>query len=65
VSPGLEGVSEAEMEKELRRRELVKRALYRYGAYNNDDIDIDENAQVSEAEGGAWVQGWLWIPEGE
>lgn len=32
--------------------------------YAGDDYDFDFNPTVSMTEGGgAWVQGWLWVPE--
>ena len=31
--------------------------------YGCDEIDIESGAEVSLAEGGAWVQGWFWVPD--
>lgn len=33
-----------------------------YAKPSNDDIEIDDNAQVSEAPEGVWVQAWVYIP---
>lgn len=30
-------------------------------AIGNDEIDIDSNATVSVADGGAWVAAWVWV----
>ena len=30
---------------------------------HDEDIDFDHNALVSESEGGAYVQAWLWVPD--
>lgn len=27
-----------------------------------DEVDVDPDAQVSESEGGHWIQAWLWMP---
>jgi hypothetical protein len=32
--------------------------------YSDDDIEIDDDALVSEGDGGAWVQAWVWVPDG-
>jgi hypothetical protein len=39
--------------------ELIQRATEMYGS---DDIEIDDDASVSEATNGAWVQAWVWVP---
>lgn len=28
-----------------------------------DDVQIDDDATVSEADGGAWVAAWVWVPQ--
>lgn len=36
--------------------------------YQNDDIEIDDNAQLSEVNdgaAGAWVQAWVWVSDEE
>jgi hypothetical protein len=30
-------------------------------SHEQDDIEIDEDAALSVAENGVWVQGWLWV----
>jgi hypothetical protein len=37
---------------------LVEKAIRQYVC---DEIDIDDNAVVSEADDGAWVQAWVWV----
>lgn len=34
----------------------IARALYA-----GEDIQIDENALISEGEDGSWVQAWVWV----
>lgn len=29
---------------------------------NGDDLEIDDNAEISEGEEGTWVQAWVWVP---
>lgn len=36
------------------------RALY--SASSDDDIEIDDNAELSAASEGAWVQAWVRVP---
>ncbi len=38
--------------------EQTKRALALYGS---DDVAIDDNATISETDGGVWVSAWLWL----
>lgn len=33
--------------------------------YGEDDVQIDEDAVVSETEDGVWVQAWVWLPKPE
>ena len=28
----------------------------------NDDLEIDDNPEVSAGDGGVWVQAWVWVP---
>lgn len=30
--------------------------------YGNDELEIDDVAYVSPADGGAWVSAWVWVP---
>jgi len=46
----------------MERRELIDMAR---AMYQENDIEIDDDAKISVAEGGAWVQAWVWIPEEE
>lgn len=34
-------------------------------SHEQDDIEIDDNAALSAAENGVWVQGWLWVDREE
>ena len=36
-----------------------------YAAGSDDDIEIDDNPTVSRGEGGAFVQAWVWVADGE
>jgi hypothetical protein len=31
--------------------------------YGSDDIEIDDDAKISEADKGTWVAAWVWVPE--
>lgn len=33
--------------------------------YASDTIEIDEDAKVSVADTGVWVQAWVWLPNEE
>ena len=49
-----------EAEKELRLGpSYVKRA--KWGDY--EDVEIDDNAKISQADNGAWVQAWVWVAD--
>lgn len=30
---------------------------------NGDELEIDDNAGISQADDGYWVQAWVWVPE--
>lgn len=34
-------------------------------AYASDEVDVPHNARVTEADGGAWVEAWVWIARPE
>ena len=36
-----------------------------YADESDDDIEIDSDAVVSEVEGGAFVQAWVWVPNSD
>jgi hypothetical protein len=42
--------------------ECIKRAREMYAS---DDIEIDDDAKVSEGDAGAFVQAWVWVPRPE
>lgn len=42
--------------------ELVRRARE---LYMGENIEIDPDAQLSEADDGTWVQAWVWVPAAE
>lgn len=29
------------------------------------ELEVDDDARTSKADGGCWVQGWIWVPEEE
>jgi hypothetical protein len=33
--------------------------------YQNDDIEIDDDAKLSETDDGAWVSAWVWVNDEE
>jgi hypothetical protein len=35
------------------------------GTYATDDVEIDDNPSISQADEGTWVSGWLWVPAAE
>ena len=37
------------------------RRLYQWGS--DDNIEIDDEAETSEADEGIWVQAWVWVPK--
>jgi hypothetical protein len=37
-------------------------AKAQYAVSSNDDIEVDDDAAVSVADDGAWVQAWVWVP---
>jgi hypothetical protein len=30
--------------------------------YANDELEIDDNAIISQADDGCWVAAWVWVP---
>jgi hypothetical protein len=32
---------------------------------DENDLEIDDNAKMSDGDGGTWVQAWVWVPIGE
>ena len=39
----------------------IDEARKMYAEGSDDDIEIDDDALVSEGEGGTWVQAWVWV----
>jgi hypothetical protein len=33
--------------------------------YQNDDIEVDDDAKLSETDDGAWVSAWVWVNDDE
>jgi hypothetical protein len=33
--------------------------------WSDDELEIDQDATVSEGDGGAWVQAWVWVSKEE
>lgn len=42
----------------------IDEAREMYAQGSDDNIEIDDDALVSEGDGGAWVQAWVWVPAG-
>lgn len=45
-------------EEEAYRQAMIARAREEYA---NDDVEIDDDARLSEADEGCWVQAWVWL----
>jgi hypothetical protein len=45
------------------REALLEKARDRYARDSDDDIEIDDDAKLSETENGTWVQAWVWVPK--
>ena len=45
--------------------EEIALARERYAAGSDNDIEIDDNAKVSRADDGTWVQAWVWLAQEE
>ena len=42
--------------------EQISAARELYALGSDDNIEIDDNALVSTADDGVWVQAWVWVP---
>ncbi len=42
--------------------EQIQRARQLYAERSDDDVEIDDNATISESENGVWVSAWVWVP---
>ena len=49
-------------EKELA---IIEAARGMYCAHSNDDIEIDDNPELSHGENGTWVQAWVFVHKDE
>jgi hypothetical protein len=49
---------------EQKRRKYITAAR---AIYENDDVEIDSDAKLSESESdhGSWVQAWVWVTDEE
>jgi len=45
--------------------EQLTAARAAYALRSDDNLEIDEEALVSEGEGGVWVQAWVWMSDEE
>jgi hypothetical protein len=43
--------------------EEIERARDQYALGSDDDIEVDDGALSSQADGGTWVQAWVWLPD--
>lgn len=50
------------IEAEWAESPLIERARE---LHQDEDTEIDDNASTSEADGGTWVQAWVWVPNDE
>lgn len=44
-----------------REKRIIELARQRYAIPSHDDLEIDDNPKLSEAEGGTWVAAWVWV----
>ena len=42
---------------------LIEKARRLYQWDSDDNIEIDDEAEASEADDGTWVQAWVWVPK--
>lgn len=52
-------------EPETATDEEIQRAREKYAWGSDDDIEIDDNAQVSRGDNGRFVQAWVWLKDEE
>lgn len=45
--------------------ELVDKARQAYCQGSSNNIEVDDDARLSQGDEGTWVQGWLWVPNDE
>lgn len=50
------------MNKTLATTEQIQRARDEHGS---DEVEIDDGAEISEGDGGVWVQAWVWLENDE
>jgi hypothetical protein len=43
----------------------IQRAREMYASGSECDIEVDDDAKVSESDDGTWVQAWVWLPNVE
>lgn len=46
----------------MNREKLIRAARALYAARSSGDIEVDDDAKVSDGDGGAFVQAWVWVP---
>ena len=43
--------------------EQIRRARELYANNSDNDVEIDDNAELSDGcDGGVWVSAWVWVP---
>lgn len=52
-------------EQEAYRAEMICAARQEYAQGSDNDIEVDDDAQLSQADDGTWVQAWVWIRTAE
>ena len=59
-----EGLAYTEAQAAFAARQPAHLNAYRDGVKVRDgELEVDDDAIVSEAEGGAYVQAWVWVPD--
>ena len=67
ATAGLAAVRTAVLEEEAElarddRDSLLEAARRLYCQSSDNDVEVDDDARLSVADNGTWVQGWLWVP---
>lgn len=44
-------------------KKLVEKARKQYAEPSSNDVEVDDDAAISRADDGTWVQAWLWLAE--
>ena len=47
----------------MTKEQAIERARDQYALGSDDNIEIDDNPETSQAENGIWVQAWVWVED--